>query len=115
MHVLVAADLNGGGRLGALAYGDRVAVDVLARGHARVTQCGKPLQAWNGHDPVVAAYEEALDQVVYLQQAKTEGQHDTLGSLDMLYEMAILQACRLCSLIRHRNHHRAGVRDAPGT
>lgn len=52
---------------------DLVIVDMKARDdHGRLMYNGTPLQARNGRDPLVDAYQEALDLAVYLRQAIEE-------------------------------------------
>ena len=50
-----------------LVIADMVARDVEGR-----RKYGTPLQAFNGRDALVDAYQEALDLVVYLRQAIEE-------------------------------------------
>lgn len=45
-----------------------VVCDMLDRHEAGVAKYGTPLQADNGRDPLVDAYQEALDLAVYLRQ-----------------------------------------------
>lgn len=47
---------------------DMAARDAFGRAHY-----GTPLQAGNGRDALIDAYQEALDLCVYLRQAKEEG------------------------------------------
>jgi predicted HAD superfamily Cof-like phosphohydrolase len=49
-----------------------VQADMAARDLVGRERYGTPLQAFNGRDPLVDAYQEALDQVVYLRQAIEE-------------------------------------------
>lgn len=44
--------------------------DMKERHEVGVKRYGVPLRVWNGRDPVVDAYQEALDLVVYTQQAR---------------------------------------------
>lgn len=46
--------------------------DMRARDRTGREKYGVPLQAHNGRDPLVDAYQEALDLVVYLRQAIEE-------------------------------------------
>ena len=50
-----------------LVMADMAARDVVGR-----ERYGTPLQAHNGRDPLVDAYQECLDQAVYLRQAIEE-------------------------------------------
>lgn len=46
--------------------------DMRERDHVGRQRYGTPLQTHNGRDPLVDAYQEALDLVVYLRQAIEE-------------------------------------------
>jgi hypothetical protein len=47
--------------------------DMQARDRVGRKRYGMPLQAFNGRDALMDAYQEALDLVVYLRQAIEEG------------------------------------------
>jgi hypothetical protein len=49
-----------------------VVADMLDRDHVGRQRYGTPLQANNGRDALLDAYQEALDLVVYLRQAIEE-------------------------------------------
>lgn len=51
-----------------------VVADMVARDHVGRARYGTPLQAFNGRDALVDAYQEALDLCVYLRQAIEERQ-----------------------------------------
>jgi len=51
---------------------DLVVADMTERDRTGRARYGTPLQAHNGRDPLVDAYQEALDLVVYLRQAIEE-------------------------------------------
>lgn len=51
---------------------DLVIADMTERDQIGRQKYGTPLQAGNGRDPLVDAYQEALDLVVYLRQAICE-------------------------------------------
>jgi hypothetical protein len=51
---------------------DLVCVDLRYRKEEGIKKYGIPLQASNGHDALVDAYEEALDMCQYLKQAIVE-------------------------------------------
>ena len=55
-----------------VAIWDLVIEDMKARNQTGIKRYGTPLQAHNGRDPLVDAYQEALDLVVYLRQAIEE-------------------------------------------
>ncbi len=54
------------------AVWDLVIADMRERDDVGRQRYGTPLQAHNGRDPLVDAYQEGLDQVVYLRQAIEE-------------------------------------------
>lgn len=54
------------------AVWDLVMADMQARDSEGRRKYGTPLQPHNGRDPLVDAYQEALDLVVYLRQAICE-------------------------------------------
>lgn len=51
---------------------DLVIEDMTTRNTVGIERYGTPLQAHNGRDALVDAYQEALDLVVYLRQAIEE-------------------------------------------
>lgn len=51
---------------------DLVIADMCERDHVGRQRYGTPLQANNGPDALIDAYQEALDLVVYLRQAIEE-------------------------------------------
>lgn len=51
---------------------DLVAEDLMARKQMGTRKYGTPLQAHNGRNPLRDAYEETLDQAVYLRQSIEE-------------------------------------------
>ena len=51
------------------AVWDLVIADMKARDAHGRAHYGTPLQPFNGRDPLVDAYQEGLDKVVYLKQA----------------------------------------------
>ena len=83
----------------AIRFGFERGVDLLLRdmrerdafGRAKY---GTPLQAWNGRDALVDAYQEALDLCVYLRQqlaeraAPDDSDRDLyLSALDMAFDL----------------------------
>ena len=54
------------------AVWDLVIADMVERDRVGRARYGTPLQAHNGRDALVDAYQEALDLVVYLRQALEE-------------------------------------------
>jgi hypothetical protein len=69
---IVAADLRATGHDIDLAIAD----DVDARKQLGISRYGVALQAGNGRDALVDAYQEALDLAVYVRQAVEEGRVD---------------------------------------
>jgi hypothetical protein len=51
---------------------DLVVEDMIERKRIGIERYGTPLQAHNGRDALVDAYQEALDLVMYLRQAIEE-------------------------------------------
>lgn len=64
--------------------------DMAARDAVGRERYGTPLQPHNGRDPLVDAYQEALDLVVYLRQAIAE--RDGLARVPALPHREVLQA-----------------------
>lgn len=58
---------------------DLVVADMKARDHVGRARYGTPLQAGNGRDALIDAYQEALDLCVYLRQAIAE--RDATGTV----------------------------------
>lgn len=87
--------------------------DMKARHELGVARYGTPLEVWNGRDAVVDAYQEALDLVVYVQQARCRlgayslthrgsGQGDLNArlALDVAFHAALQAAQHLGELAR---------------
>lgn len=49
--------------------------DMEDRRQHGIEKYGKPVQPFNGRDPLIDAYQEALDLCVYLRQAIEERKH----------------------------------------
>jgi hypothetical protein len=64
--------------------------DMAERDRVGRQRYGTPLQAFNGRDALVDAYQEALDFVVYLRQVIAE--RDAKEAFDRSRRVAILQA-----------------------
>lgn len=71
-HDIVAAALRATGH----GVDQRIADDIDARKQLGISRYGVALQAGNGRDPLVDAYQEALDLAVYIRQAVEEGRVD---------------------------------------
>lgn len=69
IHDLVVANLLSSPR----PWGQQIARDVAARKQLGIERYGVPLQANNGRDALVDAYQEALDLLVYFEQVLVEG------------------------------------------
>lgn len=50
---------------------------------------GTPLQANNGRDPLVDAYQESLDLCVYLRQAIAEGNREIQSQYNSALRLAV--------------------------
>lgn len=78
-----------------------VTADIAERARVGLERYGTPLQAGNGRDPQVDAYQEALDQVFYLRQDIEERAlaPATPAELDAIDEMvpAYMARCGTCS------------------
>ena len=70
IHDLVAAEIQGLDDPIMLA----IAADLEARKTLGIKRYGQPLQAFNGRNPILDAYEEALDLLVYTRQALYEAE-----------------------------------------
>lgn len=57
---------------GSIPVWDLVIADMRERDHVGRQRYGTPLQASNGRDALLDAYQEALDLVVYLRQVIEE-------------------------------------------
>lgn len=66
--------------------------DMATREATGRERCGTPLQAFNGRDAMVDAYQEALDLAVYLRQAQAEGR---LQEWNALVDAAVMLALRI--------------------
>ena len=74
--------------------------DMQARDRVGRERYGTPLQPFNGRDPMVDAYQEALDGCVYLRQSIAEGNEAARGPY--------LVACELVVLLRRTLKARDG-------
>lgn len=96
-----------------LVLPDWLRADMQARHELGVARYGTPLTVWNGRDPVTDAYQEALDLVVYVQQARCrmgayslthrgsgQGDLNTRLALDVVFHTALQAAQHLGELAR---------------
>ena len=97
----------------ALVVPDWLRADMKARHELGLQRYGTALTVWNGRDAVVDAYQEALDLVVYVQQARCRmgayslthrgsGQGDLNArlALDVVFHSALQAAQHLGELAR---------------
>ncbi len=77
----------------------RVIADIEARKEIGLKRYGTLLQAFNGRDALLDAYQEALDLCQYLRQCKAEGTY-----VDISYKNALTMTLHLRALIEDRNH-----------
>jgi hypothetical protein len=76
------------------AVWDLVIADMRSRDAFGRNHYGTPLQAFNGRNPLVDAYQEALDQSVYLRQAIEERKAMTKDITDLRAAIRwLLNAC----------------------
>jgi hypothetical protein len=104
------------------AIADLVIADIQDRKRVGVERYGVALQAHNGRDALLDAYEESLDQTKYLKQAlveradhRAEGAAEELASVAayLRKEAAILWGPQAAALIGaaaniENGHHRRG-------
>lgn len=98
MHDLVAADIRQSGATELL-----VIADLEARKTFGLEKYGTMLQAFNGRDPLMDAYQETLDQVVYLRQCVDE--HPT----DVFMQRGYAESLKLAVFLRRRLEVRNGA------
>lgn len=110
---LVIADLRTGStqvtrhaepRMGEDTYA-RVIADIQARKEIGLQRYGTLLQAFNGRDALLDAYQEALDLCQYLRQVKEEG----VTWIDVTYNNALLMMLHLRDVIEDRTNEAARV------
>lgn len=78
-----------------------LADDLRVRAEVGRKKYGTLLMAYNGRDPIVDAYQEALDLVMYLRQAREEARGvGSVTVLQMYYEAALALAFDLRNIIR---------------
>jgi hypothetical protein len=93
MHDVLIADLRD--RFPGFAGLDVMCADVKARQQLGVSRYGKALQAFNGRDCLLDAYEELLDFLVYALQTLQEtepGDYERHGLATAAYEHGLLSA-----------------------
>lgn len=93
----------------ALVIPDWLKADMRERHDIGVKKYGTALRVWNGRDATIDAYQEALDLIVYVRQARERmgpyslRQHDTINvhlALDLVLHNALQIACHLGELAR---------------
>lgn len=75
----------------------QLVADLTARMEMGVAKYGTPLMTHNGRDPLVDAYQESLDLVMYLRQAEAEH-----GIEEQQYFLALNLARSLCRAVHAR-------------
>lgn len=83
----------------------RVIADIEARKEIGLKRYGTLLQAFNGRDALLDAYQEALDLCQYLRQVKEEGRTWVV----LTYLNALRMTLHLRTLIEDRANADAGV------
>lgn len=82
------------------------AKDALVRDKIGRERYGTPLQAGNGRDALVDAYQEAQDQTAYLRQAREElTSRDMRTAVGFLYLRSLNLMLDLRGLIAERDGH----------
>ena len=79
-----------------------IAKDMQERHEVGVKRYGTALQPYNGRNPVVDAYQEVLDSIVYLKQALIEERGmlgDDQDGIEYLYKQSIQTAMALRYLL----------------
>ncbi len=91
----------------ALVIPDWLRADMRERHELGVKKYGTGLRVWNGRDPVVDAFQEALDLVVYARQARERigapvppALVNAAMSLDLTMHFGLQTAVRLGELAR---------------
>lgn len=88
----------------------RVIGDIQARKEVGLQRYGTLLQAYNGRDALMDAYQEALDLAQYLKQAIVEGDLRMM----VLYNDSLRIACHLRNAIEDRNERTPATLGDPG-
>jgi hypothetical protein len=101
---LVIGDLARWGPAGLVA---QVVADIEARKQVGLERYGTLLQAFNGRDALLDAYQEVLDLCQYLRQMKEEQRPRTFAVL-VIYTKALRMALQLRDMIEDRTHEAAG-------
>jgi len=80
-----------------LALPEWLAGDMRERNRIGTAKYGTPLRVWNGRHPVVDAYQEALDLIVYAQQARAR-----LGNTSYHVEPKAWRAAHVLAMVFHQ-------------
>ena len=88
-----------------------VIADIEARKAIGLKKYGTLLQAFNGRDALVDAYQEALDLMQYLRQAVEEGQTELADSFEAALDMAL--DLRYLIWVRDRDKNTAALPAVP--
>lgn len=83
---------------GRVLQADNVIADIEARKAVGLQRYGTLLQAFNGRDALMDAYQEVLDLCQYLRQCMEEGRW-----VNVTYDQALRMALHLRTLIEERH------------
>ena len=95
----------------ALVLPDWLKEDMRARHQVGIAKYGTALKVWNGRDAVIDAYQESLDLIVYVKQARERmgpyslRKPDNINAhlaLELVLHQALQAACHLGELARGR-------------
>lgn len=90
-----------------LVLPDWLKADMRARHEMGIAKYGTALKVWNGRDAVIDAYQESLDLIVYVRQARERlgpyslRTHENINvhlALDLAFHNAVQIACHLGQL-----------------
>ena len=100
---LVWADVRKANRNAPSEAADKLLEDMQARSAQGYAKYGTTLHSHNGRNPLVDAYQEALDQVVYLRQAahetSAEPDEDLAVLINIAYGLALQGALTLAMCV----------------
>jgi hypothetical protein len=109
MHDLLIEDLRQ--RYGIARLRPQIEDDVRDRLEFGLRKYGKPLRSHNGRNPLLDAYQEILDALVYFIQAMVESQvrspadAERIARFSVLYQDAVSMAVELRSMLEAGREH----------